>query len=442
MRQEFSFTNCLKKSGFDSLLLMQTFDYIRFIRISAKLLINPHKKVNENSSTPSFSRRKFIKGSFATATVLSGAHLLKGKESKRSTPSVEQPEEWRNRQPDMAYRRLGRTGFMVSEIALGGSGPFNNPEDSWVFEEAIERGVNYVDSASRYRKGNSELGWGEFVKKGYRDRLFITTKLSDYYPVMIGFSKEILKTLPSEKQQSLRKKAEESMARRGLLKPGYFFELFGGHGKYEIDAYLCHQIISEYGLSNKWKSLIEEKMDESLHGSLKRLGVETVDVLHFPHGCCTPEDLELPLHRGLAEKYKKQGKIRFNGFSTHTDQPRILDKAAELGHIDVAVAAYNIANQGSMELPIYKATQSGMGIMGMKGAKGVVSDDPKKPVPAWRIAKLNQTIPNPDLPTAVKGYLWVLQNPNVTGVLSEFSQKKMILENIRIVGKRVELQKV
>ncbi len=29
------------------------------------------------------------------------------------------PVEWRNRQTGMAYRRLGRTGFMVSEIVMG-----------------------------------------------------------------------------------------------------------------------------------------------------------------------------------------------------------------------------------------------------------------------------------------------------------------------------------
>ena len=29
--------------------------------------------------------------------------------------------EWRNRQPGVAYLQLGRTGFMVSEIVIGGN---------------------------------------------------------------------------------------------------------------------------------------------------------------------------------------------------------------------------------------------------------------------------------------------------------------------------------
>jgi len=29
--------------------------------------------------------------------------------------------EWRNKQSGMAYRRLGRTGFMISEVVMGGN---------------------------------------------------------------------------------------------------------------------------------------------------------------------------------------------------------------------------------------------------------------------------------------------------------------------------------
>lgn len=78
--------------------------------------------------------------------------------TEKPNPKFQQrPDEWRNRQPVIAYRRLGRTGFMVSEIVLGGSGPLNTPQRAIEHMEAIERGVNYLDSSTRYgQKGASE----------------------------------------------------------------------------------------------------------------------------------------------------------------------------------------------------------------------------------------------------------------------------------------------
>jgi hypothetical protein len=48
--------------------------------------------------------------------------------------------EWRNRQAGMRFRRLGRTGFMVSDIAFGGD-PVS-PENRRHVDVAIERGLN------------------------------------------------------------------------------------------------------------------------------------------------------------------------------------------------------------------------------------------------------------------------------------------------------------
>ena len=103
------------------------------------------------------------------------------------------------------------------------------------------------------------------------------------------------------------------------------------------------------------------------------------------------------------------------------------------------MVAYNIANQGSMELPLQRAVRSGMGIIAMKAARAIHSDKPEtEPVPEWRKAKLNQVIPG-ELSNYAKAYLWVLQNPNISAVISEFPSVEGIRENLSIVGKKVEL---
>ena len=57
--------------------------------------------------------------------------------------------EWRNKQPGMHYRRLGRTGLMISEVVCGG-----DPISSGNYEHlnlALEMGLNYLDMAPAYR---------------------------------------------------------------------------------------------------------------------------------------------------------------------------------------------------------------------------------------------------------------------------------------------------
>ena len=157
------------------------------------------------------SRRAFLKGAFFSAGAAVAAPTLVRAETKTAAekPSAApRPDEWRNKQAGMAYRRLGRTGFMISEMVLGGSGPLNNPEKVRDHLEAIERGVNYLDSSTRYHRGASEEGWGVLLSEpGMRDKVFVATKLAEYDPAIDRLTREIFEGLPSEKKHALQKKA-------------------------------------------------------------------------------------------------------------------------------------------------------------------------------------------------------------------------------------------
>ncbi len=69
-------------------------------------------------------------------------------------------------------RRLGRTDAMVSDIAVG-TGRFQGRE---VARLAIERGVNYFDTAPDYSEHGSEIELGEAIKDVRREDLFLATK--------------------------------------------------------------------------------------------------------------------------------------------------------------------------------------------------------------------------------------------------------------------------
>jgi len=73
---------------------------------------------------------------------------------------------------EMFYRPLGRTNLLISEVSLGGS-----PLPDWaIMRQAIERGVNYIDTSESYERGNSERQIGQFFKEEGRDKVYVGTK--------------------------------------------------------------------------------------------------------------------------------------------------------------------------------------------------------------------------------------------------------------------------
>src|SRR5450432_4571929 len=81
----------------------------------------------------------------------------------------------------MHYRALGRTGWKVSEIsfgawAIGGSwGGVDDAESRAALEQAIESGVNFIDTADVYGMGRSERLIAE-LKRDHKEEIVVATK--------------------------------------------------------------------------------------------------------------------------------------------------------------------------------------------------------------------------------------------------------------------------
>jgi predicted aldo/keto reductase-like oxidoreductase len=71
------------------------------------------------------------------------------------------------------YVTLGRTGLQISDISFGGSRLGGGEGDT--VRHALDRGINYFDSADSYTGGSSEETIGEALK-GKRDRVYLTSK--------------------------------------------------------------------------------------------------------------------------------------------------------------------------------------------------------------------------------------------------------------------------
>ena len=385
------------------------------------------------------NRRKFVRNVLPTSVGLSVAPAVVGnkktqvaKEGKR----LARDSEWRNRQSGMAYRRFGDTGMMVSEIVMGTT-PWKDDSYFRIIETSLEKGINYIDTAPAYSRGEAEKVIGRyFNESGNRDDVFLSSKISFYDEFMRQLIDEIVDGLPSEKKSDLEKRALEMIDERGVLKPGYHFKYFKGQDNKFKTAYIRHLILEEYGARKDWKPKIQARMHELVDSSLKALKTDYLDVLHCPHGVAMPEMLDDENIPEVFEALKKSGKIRFSALSMHNDVAANLDKAVELGHYDGAMIAYNIGNHASLERSILNAKQAGMGLVAMKVAK--VVSNPSMDIPQWRVQKLNDAIPQ-KMSIQSKAYLWALQNQNISCCVSEMPTSEAVADNTAVTGRKIEI---
>ncbi|MBD1939614.1 aldo/keto reductase [Microcoleus sp. FACHB-68] len=81
---------------------------------------------------------------------------------------------------EMIYRTLGRTGEKVSLIGLGGHHIGRIPDEQESIKltrSAIDRGINFMDNCWDYHDGKSEIWMGKALQNGYRDKVFLMTKI-------------------------------------------------------------------------------------------------------------------------------------------------------------------------------------------------------------------------------------------------------------------------
>jgi aryl-alcohol dehydrogenase-like predicted oxidoreductase len=81
----------------------------------------------------------------------------------------------------MLYRELGSTGERVSAIGLGGWHLSLKHVDEQlairIVRTAIDRGITFMDNSWDYNGGESEIRMGKALRDGYRDKVFLMTKI-------------------------------------------------------------------------------------------------------------------------------------------------------------------------------------------------------------------------------------------------------------------------
>lgn len=127
------------------------------------------------------NRRDLLKAVSTSGIVAAGVVATEGwLKPLLAQDGAAQPTPMSTRHGDMLYRTLGRTNERVSLVGLGGHHIGRPPDEQdgiKLIKAAIDRGINFMDNSWDYHNGGSEIRMGKALQNGYRDRVFLMTKI-------------------------------------------------------------------------------------------------------------------------------------------------------------------------------------------------------------------------------------------------------------------------
>ncbi len=147
-----------------------------------------------------------------------------------------------------------------------------------------------------------------------------------------------------------------------------------------------------------------EKFMELFNVSMSRLKMDYVDILYV-HDVTNPELFDYKPIINTVKQLKKEGRIKYIGFSTHRNEALVIDAAADTDIWDVILTQYNyrLAYLPELQKAIKKAANAGIGIVAMKTMAGGGFLDREKTKPINTSAALKWVLSNPDITTTIPG---------------------------------------
>ena len=299
----------------------------------------------------------------------------------------------------MQYRRLGRSGVKVSEIALGSwltyGGSVEKETAIKCIHRAFELGINFFDTANVYRRGAAEEVVGEALRGFARDSYFLATKV--YFPMGDG---------PNDR--GLSRKHIMEQCERSLKRLGADY----------VDLYQCHRYDTESDLEETLRALD----DLITQGKVLYAGVSEWSAAQLADG--------LHLQR------------QFNLDRFLTDQPRynMLERYIEKEVIPLC------EREGLSQVvysPLAEGVLTGKYRPDAQAPAGSRATDPRT---NWsmkrfmsdevlgRVQGLNAVAERHGISMAQLSLAWVLRQPNVASAIIGASRPEQVDENIKAVG--------
>ena len=177
--------------------------------------------------------------------------------------------------------------------------------------------------------------------------------------------------------------ALRSIAREGITYWDTAQSYAGGNSEKEIGKYFAKQgNRKDVYLVTKCGNHAVESFTSALNGSLESLQTDYVDT-YFLHNLGDPDRLDDEM-KACQEKLKKEGKIRYFGFSSHHGRMiDVLERAPQVGFVDTIMFKYSFRNMDDPRLQkaMDACAEAGIGLIAMKTQGGRQPTDVT--VPAW-----------------------------------------------------------
>ncbi|MCS7315835.1 MAG: aldo/keto reductase [Bryobacterales bacterium] len=196
----------------------------------------------------------------------------------------------------------------------------------------------------------------------------------------------------------------------------------GGNNERMLGAALKSRRKQVY-ISTKTHGSSKQAALSDLETSLRELGTDYVDIWYL-HGVGDPGRFTAEILDAL-DTAKQQGKARFVGLSTHSNQAAVIEAAIQTGKIDVVLVAYNFTMFKTLEPALEAAAKAGLGVVAMKTMAGGF----RKARPGSELhGKLSR---EGAMLAALK---WVLRNPNVHTTIPSMTDMEQLEENLRAMA--------
>jgi predicted aldo/keto reductase-like oxidoreductase len=165
-------------------------------------------------------------------------------------------------------------------------------------------------------------------------------------------------------------------------------------------------------------SLTREAMFKDVETSLKALGTDYIDVIQL-HSLTNDKRIFDQEIREALVKLREQGKVRFFGVTTHTNQVEVLNAlvADKDRFFDTALVGYNFKSRSALKEAIAKAAQKRIGIIAMKTQAGGYETDALGPISPHRAA-----------------LKWVLSDTNITAAIPGMRDMTELRDDIGAMG--------
>jgi len=184
-------------------------------------------------------------------------------------------------------------------------------------------------------------------------------------------------------------------------------------------------------VATKLKPGTKEAMRRSIEASLQALQTDYVDVM-LAHGLSSARHVLNEDTREVLAAAKKQGTVRFVGFSSHQNMVECIDTASTDPDkfFDVVMVRFNFKNTPDVNEAVARAARTGIGMVAMKTqVKARRGTDPG----GYQTQEFGPINPHQ---AALK---WVLNDPHISTTVPSMVNTDQIKENVEVMGMKLSM---